>query len=63
VSVIEKSKSQNLKLGSDYGIIFYNETPLKDRKKKWNHYYFYRFWGDGQNSCWNDSQRNKDQRE
>jgi hypothetical protein len=27
-------------LGSDYGIIFYNETPLKDRKKKWNHYYF-----------------------
>ncbi|WP_367755762.1 GntR family transcriptional regulator [Flavobacterium sp. WC2421] len=29
VSVIEKSKSQNLKLGSDYGIISYNETPLK----------------------------------
>ncbi|EIA09762.1 GntR family transcriptional regulator [Flavobacterium frigoris] len=29
VSVIEKSKLQNLKLGSDYGIISYNETPLK----------------------------------
>jgi DNA-binding transcriptional regulator YhcF (GntR family) len=29
VSVIEKSKSQNLKLGSDYGIVSYNETPLK----------------------------------
>jgi DNA-binding transcriptional regulator YhcF (GntR family) len=29
VSVIEKSKSQNLKLGRDYGIISYNETPLK----------------------------------
>ncbi len=29
VSVIEKSKSQNLLLGIDYGIISYNETPLK----------------------------------
>jgi DNA-binding transcriptional regulator YhcF (GntR family) len=29
VGVIEKSKSQNLRLGSDYGIISYNETPLK----------------------------------
>jgi DNA-binding transcriptional regulator YhcF (GntR family) len=29
VSVIEKSKSQSLKLGSDYGIISYNETTLK----------------------------------
>ncbi|MFC6877095.1 GntR family transcriptional regulator [Flavobacterium myungsuense] len=29
VSVIEKAKSQNLKLGSDFGIISYNETPLK----------------------------------
>jgi len=29
VSVIEKSKRQNLKLGSDFGIISYNETPLK----------------------------------
>jgi DNA-binding transcriptional regulator YhcF (GntR family) len=29
VSVIEKSKSQDLKLGSDYGLISYNETPLK----------------------------------
>lgn len=29
VAVIEKSKLQNLKLGSDYGIISYNETPLK----------------------------------
>ncbi|WP_339920952.1 GntR family transcriptional regulator [uncultured Flavobacterium sp.] len=29
VSVIEKSKLQNLKLGSDYGIVSYNETPLK----------------------------------
>lgn len=29
VSVIEKSKSQNLKLGEDFGIISYNETPLK----------------------------------
>lgn len=29
VSVIEKSKLQNLKLGSDFGIISYNETPLK----------------------------------
>lgn len=29
VRVIEKAKSQNLKLGSDFGIISYNETPLK----------------------------------
>ena len=29
VSVIEKAKLQNLKLGSDFGIISYNETPLK----------------------------------
>ena len=29
VSVIEKAKIQNLQLGSDYGIISYNETPLK----------------------------------
>jgi hypothetical protein len=29
VRVIEKAKLQNLSLGSDYGIISYNETPLK----------------------------------
>jgi DNA-binding transcriptional regulator YhcF (GntR family) len=29
VSVIEKAKIQNLHLGNDYGIISYNETPLK----------------------------------
>ena len=29
VKVIEKSKTQNLKLGLDFGIISYNETPLK----------------------------------
>lgn len=29
VSVIEKAKLQNLKIGSDFGIISYNETPLK----------------------------------
>ncbi|NDP27753.1 MAG: GntR family transcriptional regulator [Flavobacterium sp.] len=29
VVVIEKSKVQNLKLGKDFGIISYNETPLK----------------------------------
>ena len=29
VKVIEKAKLQNLKLGSDFGIISYNETPLK----------------------------------
>ena len=29
VSVIEKSKLQNLQLGRDFGIISYNETPLK----------------------------------
>jgi DNA-binding transcriptional regulator YhcF (GntR family) len=29
VSVILKSKSQNLKLGTDYGIVSYNETPMK----------------------------------
>lgn len=29
VQVIEKSKLQNLNLGSDFGIISYNETPLK----------------------------------
>ena len=29
VSVIEKSKIQKLKLGKDFGIISYNETPLK----------------------------------
>jgi DNA-binding transcriptional regulator YhcF (GntR family) len=29
VSVIEKAKMQKLQLGSDYGIISYNETPLK----------------------------------
>jgi DNA-binding transcriptional regulator YhcF (GntR family) len=29
VGVIEKSKLQNLKLGQDFGIISYNETPLK----------------------------------
>lgn len=29
VSVIEKSKVQNMKIGMDFGIISYNETPLK----------------------------------
>jgi DNA-binding transcriptional regulator YhcF (GntR family) len=29
VSVIEKAKLQKLQLGTDYGIISYNETPLK----------------------------------
>ncbi len=29
VGVIEKSKNQNLKIGIDFGIISYNETPLK----------------------------------
>jgi len=29
VHVIEKARSQNLKLGADFGIISYNETPLK----------------------------------
>ncbi|WP_413999901.1 GntR family transcriptional regulator [Flavobacterium sp. W1B] len=29
VAVIEKSKVQNLKLGTDYGIVSYNETALK----------------------------------
>ena len=29
VSVIEKSKLQQLKLGTDFGIISYNDTPLK----------------------------------
>jgi DNA-binding transcriptional regulator YhcF (GntR family) len=29
VGVIEKARDQNLKLGSDFGIISYNETPLK----------------------------------
>ncbi len=29
VSVIEKAKFQDLKLGSDFGIVSYNETPLK----------------------------------
>nr|WP_314898225.1 GntR family transcriptional regulator [uncultured Flavobacterium sp.] len=29
VRVIEKAKLQNLKLGNDFGIISYNETPLK----------------------------------
>lgn len=29
VGVIEKATIQNLKLGSDYGIISYNDTPLK----------------------------------
>ena len=29
VRVIEKSKSQNLTLGIDFGIISYNDTPLK----------------------------------
>jgi DNA-binding LacI/PurR family transcriptional regulator len=29
VKVIEQSKIQSLQLGSDYGIISYNETPLK----------------------------------
>jgi hypothetical protein len=29
VQVIEQAKHQNLKLGSDFGIISYNETPLK----------------------------------
>lgn len=29
VSVIEKARQQNLKLGTDFGIISYNETPLK----------------------------------
>ncbi|MBA4276340.1 GntR family transcriptional regulator [Flavobacterium sp.] len=29
VQVIEQAKYQNLKLGSDFGIISYNETPLK----------------------------------
>ncbi len=29
VRVIEKSKLQNLKLGQDFGVISYNETPLK----------------------------------
>ena len=29
VKVIEKSKIQNLKIGEDFGVISYNETPLK----------------------------------
>jgi DNA-binding LacI/PurR family transcriptional regulator len=29
VKVVEKGKLQNLKLGADFGIISYNETPLK----------------------------------
>jgi DNA-binding LacI/PurR family transcriptional regulator len=29
VRVIEKAKSQQLTIGQDYGIISYNETPLK----------------------------------
>ena len=29
VQVIEKAKLQELKLGDDYGIVSYNETPLK----------------------------------
>jgi DNA-binding LacI/PurR family transcriptional regulator len=29
VRVIEKARQQNLKLGTDFGIISYNETPLK----------------------------------
>jgi DNA-binding transcriptional regulator YhcF (GntR family) len=29
VKIIEKSKIQNLKIGSDFGVISYNETPLK----------------------------------
>ena len=29
VAVIENARNQNLKLGSDFGIISYNETPLK----------------------------------
>lgn len=29
VQVIEKSKIQNLKIGEDFGVISYNETPLK----------------------------------
>jgi len=29
VRVIEKSKIQNLKIGEDFGVISYNETPLK----------------------------------
>ncbi|WP_281227150.1 GntR family transcriptional regulator [Flavobacterium aquiphilum] len=29
VKVIEKARQQNLKLGTDFGIISYNETPLK----------------------------------
>lgn len=29
VQVIEQSKAQNLKLGKDFGIISYNDTPLK----------------------------------
>lgn len=29
VRVIEKSKKQQLVLGKDYGLISYNETPLK----------------------------------
>lgn len=29
VKVVEKGKEQNLKLGNDFGIISYNETPLK----------------------------------
>lgn len=29
VQVIEKSKNQNLRLGIDFGVISYNETPLK----------------------------------
>lgn len=29
VSVIEKAKAQNLMIGKDYGIVSYNETPLK----------------------------------
>ncbi|MNG35718.1 hypothetical protein D3C84_1225290 [compost metagenome] len=27
--MIENARNQNLKLGSDFGIISYNETPLK----------------------------------
>ena len=29
VRVIESARDQNLKLGTDFGIISYNETPLK----------------------------------
>ena len=34
VQVIEQAKRQQLELGNDYGIISYNETPLKKLVEK-----------------------------